>query len=95
MQAEYRFLLFFTGFFSNLHAVSVPPLDFLRRKEYIIKSKIVCRFFRLQPVFEAGEGRCVRQALFFRGSLAQWLERRSHKPLVAGSNPAGSTVFMP
>ena len=28
-----------------------------------------------------------------RGSLAQWLERRSHKPLVAGSNPAGSTIF--
>ena len=27
------------------------------------------------------------------GSLAQWLERRSHKPLVAGSNPAGSTIF--
>ena len=32
---------------------------------------------------------------FFRGSLAQWLERRSHKPLVAGSNPAGSIPFLP
>ena len=31
----------------------------------------------------------IRHALY--GPVAQWSEQRTHNPLVAGSNPAGST----
>ena len=29
------------------------------------------------------------------GTLAQWLEQVTHNHLVAGSNPAGPTIFLP
>ena len=35
------------------------------------------------------------KTFFHHGSLAQWLEQVTHNHLVAGSNPAGSTTFLP
>ena len=38
--------------------------------------------------------RCVTMKSDFRGLLAQRLEQGTHNPLVAGSNPAGPTIFV-